>query len=153
MKQRRLSREGTSWSCAGSEGADCSRAARRRRPPPPVPADRTQTLAAGTSAAAQKPAAKTRRRNQTENQHRHSALLFLKLWPLPVPRRDSNDNKSVPSLRYLIRLHRRVLDHHALHLVAHIALLVASESEVGGWLHAHDGLVAGRRVRHHGLVH
>lgn len=54
---------------------------------------------------------------------------------------------------YLIRLHRRVLDHHALHLVAHIALLVASEREVGCWLHAHYGLVAGRRVGHHGLVH
>lgn len=54
---------------------------------------------------------------------------------------------------YLIRLHRRVLDHHALHLVAHIALLVASESEVGCWLNAHYGLVAGRWVWHHGLVH
>lgn len=56
-------------------------------------------------------------------------------------------------LQYLIRLHWRVLDHHALHLVAHIALLVASESEVGCWLHAHYGLVAGRWVWHHGLVH
>lgn len=53
----------------------------------------------------------------------------------------------------LIRLHRRVLDHHALHLVAHIALLVASEGEVGCWLHAHYGLVVGRWVWHHGLVH
>lgn len=53
----------------------------------------------------------------------------------------------------LIRLHWRVLDHHALHLVAHIALLVASESEVGCWLHAHYGLVAGRWVWHHGWVH
>lgn len=53
----------------------------------------------------------------------------------------------------LIRLHWRVLDHHALHLVAHIALLVASESEVGCWLHAHHSLVVGRWVWHHGLVH
>lgn len=59
----------------------------------------------------------------------------------------------VPSSKYLIRLHWRVLDHHALHLVAHIALLVASESEVGCWLHAHYCLVAGRWVWHHGLVH
>lgn len=56
-------------------------------------------------------------------------------------------------INYLIRLHWRVLDHHALHLVPHIALLVAGESEVGGWLHAHYGLVAGRWVWHHGLVH
>lgn len=54
---------------------------------------------------------------------------------------------------HLIGLHWRVLDHHALHLVAHIALLVASESEVGGWLHTHYGLVAGCWVWHHGLVH
>lgn len=59
----------------------------------------------------------------------------------------------VLSSKYLIRLHWRVLDHHALHLVAHIALLVASESEVGCWLHAHYCLVAGRWVWHHGLVH
>lgn len=59
----------------------------------------------------------------------------------------------ISSSQYLIRLHWRVLDHHALHLVAHIAVLVASESEVGGWLHAHYGLVAGRWVWHHGLVH
>lgn len=55
--------------------------------------------------------------------------------------------------RNLIRLHWRVLDHHALHLVGHIALLVASESVAGCWLHAHHGLVAGRWVWHHGLVH
>lgn len=62
-------------------------------------------------------------------------------------------HRGVPSSKYLIRLHWRVLDHHALHLVAHIALLVASESEVGCWLHAHYCLVAGRWVWHHGLVH
>lgn len=55
--------------------------------------------------------------------------------------------------RNLIRLYWRVLDHHALHLVSHIALLVASESEAECWLHAHYSRVAGRWVWHHGLVH
>lgn len=57
-KKHAESEDGTSWWCAGSGGAGCSRAARQRQPLPPAPADRTQTQAAGTSAVAQKPAAK-----------------------------------------------------------------------------------------------
>lgn len=58
LKKPAESEDGTSWWCAGLEGAGCSRAARQRQPLLPAPADRTQTQAAGTSAVAQKPATK-----------------------------------------------------------------------------------------------
>lgn len=53
--------------------------------------------------------------------------------------------------RHLVRLKWRVLDHHSLHLVAHIARLATGRR----LLHAHQSLVGlgGRRVWQQGLVH
>lgn len=51
---------------------------------------------------------------------------------------------------YLVRLKWRVLDHHSLHLVAHIARLPTGRR----LLNSYQGLVAGgRRVWQQGLVH
>lgn len=126
----------TSWWCAGWEEEDHSRAAPLQQPLLPVLADRTATLAAGTSVVVQKPATKKKGK----------ICLYCEIPAVFA------FISSPHCCHYLIGLYRRVLDHHALHLVAHTALLVASESEGGGWLHAHDGLVTGSWVWHHSSV-
>lgn len=53
---------------------------------------------------------------------------------------------------HLIRWHGGILDHHALHLGSHIAVLATDQALALGLLHPDHVLIALRLIWHHSLI-